>query len=98
YVAHIFAWNGANVSSASLFNAAGNTAGSASFVKTITSLGGLVVGAGQYVALLHAVSGGPGYFQLAYETNPYAGGRFLYQQNGGDLSQLATHPFNHTNS
>ena len=91
YMAYVFAWDSsrAAVSGDALFSAAGSTAGVNRAMTTYTvETGGLALGPGMYVAFLEATSPGAAVWG-ATDLDAYAGGTFVYQNNGGDTTQLS---------
>ena len=90
YDLHIAAWNGSMVSGASLFTSSGSTAGVADFAAVSSSLGDTLAAAGQYVAFFQATSTGSAQWRGTDSAGTYDGGEFVFQNNGGNVSQWTT--------
>lgn len=84
---HVFAWDGARATGASLGQVSGTTAGSADFeLIEIGSIGADLDAAGAYVFFLQATSNGAARWQ-AVDGQSYAEGAFVFQDNAGDTDQ-----------
>lgn len=88
YTAYVFAWDSGNAvtSGSALFSTSGTTSGNGLMQTYTINTGSLALGSGMYVAFLQASSGGAA--SWGSTTNDvYAGGSFVFQNNGGDSSQ-----------
>lgn len=90
YVLNIFAWDGSKTSGSALWSAGGSTSGVAGMTTILTSAGNTLLGAGQFVAFLQATSTGSTAWGSVAGSDAYAGGAFVFQNNGGDQSQWGT--------
>lgn len=90
----IYGWTGATATGAALASVSGSTAGVNAMSSVTTSAGGVSLSAGSYVALLQATSAGSSNWGSVSGSDAYAGGAFVYQNNGGDVSQLVGGLFN----
>jgi len=90
YTLNIFAWGGNMTTGSALFSIAGLTNGVNGMTSVTTSAGNTLLGAGQYVAFLEAASSGSANWGSVGYTDSYAGGAFVFQNNGGDVSQYGT--------
>lgn len=86
----VFAWDGTKATGASLGSASGSTAGVDAMSDVSIDTGGVALGAGAYVAFLQATSNGPANWGSIAGFDAYAGGEFVFQNNGGDTAQWTT--------
>lgn len=89
YIAYVFAWGGNLTVGSALASVVGSTVGSAGMQTVTVDLGDVAVGAGQYVAFLQATSPGLALWGSVFG-DVYAGGGFVFQNNGGDETQFGT--------
>ncbi len=87
---NIFAWDGSKASGASLASVSGSTAGVAGMADVFSSVGALALAAGDYVAFLQATSPGSAAWGSVDGSDAYAGGEFVFQNNGGNPAQWTT--------
>ncbi len=89
YDLNIFAWAGNIATGSVLGSASGSTMGVDAMQSVDTSLGALALSAGNYVAFYQASSDGSVDWGSVL-SDAYDGGRFVFQNNGGDTSQWTT--------
>lgn len=87
FIAYVFAWAGSQTSGAALSSVSGATAGLNGMSSVSVALGNVALGVDQYVAFLQATSAGSAAWG-SVAADPYAGGAFVFQNNGGDESQF----------
>jgi len=92
YNAYIFGWNGQDTSGTALYSGTGSTAG-VNGLATVTINAATTLAAGSYIAYLEATSSGFAEFGTVWGNDAYAGGEFLYQDTGGNVTARVATPW-----
>lgn len=90
YDLQVFAWGGTMATGTSLGSVSGATSGVSGMSTVSIGTGGIDLGAGTFVAFLQATSNGGTRWGSVNGSDAYAGGEFVFQNNGGNTSQWTT--------